>query len=145
MWCIVPVCLYILEHKKSRIFPNLGQGRHGKVRETHSLQAWCPLVRILTCKSGYLDDEQFLSGLSGYKDKKRSKKPSVRIFCISSSMVSGWCQDILEFSIHPLPVCSTLRYLILGRFLAFLESKFQKFWRFAPSHFWLCHFSVTVL
>ena len=32
---------------------------------------WCPLVRILSGKSGYFGEGQFLSGLSGYKRKKR--------------------------------------------------------------------------
>ena len=64
------------------------------------LGAGCPLVRILTGKSGYLDDVLFLSGLSGYMGNKWPKNPKIRIFCISPFKVSGWCQDFSEISIH---------------------------------------------
>ena len=78
------------------------EGLPQSARGQYSPRAGCPLVRILTGKSGYLDDVLFLSGLSGYMAKKRSKNPKIRIFYILSFIVSGWCQDISEISIHPL-------------------------------------------
>ena len=84
------------------------------------ISPWCPLFRILTGKSGYLDDMLFLSGLSGYMGKKWSKHPKIRIFCILSFIVSGWCQDILEISIHPLPVLSHFHILLILLLLLFV-------------------------